>query len=682
MDLDTATAEGLDWAVVRDSLAGAARTPMGSAAILAMEPFTENGSIEEMFDAIDELRRLESRGTPLPVGAVTDARVEARRAVRGEVLEPQTLIRAGTTLDALYQLGRILDRHATEAPTLARWGSGIQDDPDVREELRRAFDPMGQLSAARWPILGELRQRISSFHDEIRGTLDRMVRGDEFADLLQDRFWTQRENRYVLPIKAHAKRMDHGIVHGTSASGQTVFVEPHQIIALNNRLRLAEGELKAEEWRILQQLSRLLGTIAPQLEAGVEASIHIDLAAAREQLARSLKATRPKVGVDGVVALKQARHPVLVLRDVPVVANDIHLSPDRPALVISGPNAGGKTVALKAVGLCALLVRYACWVPAAEDSRVDRFDAVRAVIGDQQSVEGDLSSFSAHLVALDAIVRDADTRPNDCVLVLLDELASGTDPTQGAAIGQAVLERLVDRGARVVVTTHYGPLKRLASIDPRFSVAAMQYLDGRPTYRVLAGITGESHAFGIAQRIGLDPALILRATSLIGEGEQSVSASLADLESERARYQLAADEAEAIRGGLLAREAAVTAREAEIAAKARKLEYDEARTFLQRVRQAERAINDIVEKLREDPSEKEAELAKRSVAAFRGIVPARPAPAEVVAAPVAYAVGDKVRLREYDLVGEVMAVGDGGILVRTGSVTINTRVDQVERARR
>ena len=306
------------------------------------------------------------------------------------------------------------------------------------------------------------------------------------------------------------------------------------------------------------------------------------------------------------------------------------------------------------------------------------------MIGDQQTVEGDLSSFSAHLVALDAIVRDADARSSDGeggqTLVLLDELANGTDPTQGAAIGQAILERLVDVGCRVIVTTHYGPLKRLASFDQRFSVAAMQYLDGRPTYRVLAGIAGESHAFGIAQRIGLDPALISRATSLMGEGERSVAVTLEELESERSRYQQAADDAERLRAELVQRTALVAEKEIEIANKARKLEFDEARVFLQRVRQAEKAIAEIVDKLREDPSEREAELAKKSVSAFRGIVPAKPAPAPEVPA-AEYAVGDQVRLREYDLVGEVLAVGDGGLLVRTGAVTINTRPDQVERAR-
>jgi DNA mismatch repair protein MutS2 len=674
VDLDPATSDGLDWPVVREALAGAARTPMCAEALRAGGPLAHPLDAEVLFDAVDEVRGLEASGAFLPVGGVGDARVEARRAARGEVLEGPELARAGQSLTALHQLARMLDRHAHDAPTLARYAAEIIDDPDVREELAVAFDATGGLSAVRYPVLGALRARIADLHDEIRATLERMLRDEGLADVLQDRFWTQRENRYVLPIKAHAKRMDYGIVHGTSGSGQTVFVEPHAVLSLNNRLRLAEGELRAEEYRILASLSRMLGAAAPAVERGVDAAIAIDQACAREHLARQLGATRPIVGRDGVVRLGRGRHPVLTLRGVAVVGSDLGLDSARPGLVISGPNAGGKTVALKTIGLAALLVRHGCYIPAEEGSRVDWFDDVRAVIGDQQTVEGDLSSFSAHLVALDAIVRAAG--PGS--LVLLDELASGTDPAQGAAIGQALLERLVSVGARVVVTTHFGPLKRLSSVDARFGAAAVQSIDGRPTYAVVSGVSGESHAFGIAQRIGLDPALIARATELVGAGERSVSATLEQLEGERARWQAEADGAARLRAELVRREAALAQSESAIAQGARKLEFEAAQAFLQRVRQAEKAIKEILSALRAEASEREAELALASVSALRGVVPARPAPA-VDEAPVEVEVGDRVRLREYDLVGEVIAVGEGGIRVRAGPVTVQTRPEQLER---
>jgi DNA mismatch repair protein MutS2 len=675
MDLEALTLEGLDWPALRDALAEGARTPMGADAIRAAVPFDDIASIEEMYDAIAELRALEDDRAWLPVGGVVDARLDARRASRGEVLDPPALIRGGQALEALHLLERVLQRHGDEIPTLARWGSGIADSPDVRESLADAFDAAGALSATRFPLLSELRQRITALHTEIRGTLDRLVHGDTFGDLLQDRFWTLRENRYVLPIKAHAKRMDHGIVHGTSGSGRTVFVEPHVVIALNNRLRLAEGELTAEEYRIRAALSRELGTASAVIDAGVEGAIRLDQACARSALGARLDSHRPIIGEEGVVALRSARHPLLALRGVAVVANDLDLRPAQPALVISGPNAGGKTVALKTIGLCAQLVRHGCLVPAADGSRVDRFASIVAIIGDQQTVAEDLSSFSAHLVLLRATLDGAG--PGS--LVLLDEIAAGTDPAQGAALGQAILEALVDRGARVVVTTHFGPLKRLGSVDPRFVSAAMQYHEGRPTWRVIRGVTGESHALGIAARVGLDGALLARAATLVGEGERSVSATIEQLEAERSRLQSAADEAERLTAGLAEREAAVAGREAEIAERGRRLEFDAARVFLQRVRAAERAIEAIVTRLEDAPDAREAELAKTSVRAFRGIVPARPAP-EIEGPPPDFAVGDRVRLREYDLVGEIVSVGDGGLRVRAGAITVNTKPEQVERA--
>nr|MBA2320090.1 hypothetical protein [Deltaproteobacteria bacterium] len=404
---DALTLEGLDWPTLLDALAEGARTPMGNAAVREGGPYPDPDAIEEMFDAIDELRALEASKTNLPVGGVVDARSEARRASRGEVLEPAALIRGAQALEALHLLERVIQRNGDGIPTLARWGAPITDAPEVRATLDEAFDASGALSATRFPVLAELRAQISSLHTEIRSTLDRLVHGDTFADLLQDTFWTMRENRYVLPIKAHAKRMDHGIVHGTSGSGRTVFIEPHVVIALNNRLRLAEGELIAEEYRIRAALSRELGTASPEIDAGVAAAITLDLVCARARLAERLVARRPIVREDGVVALRQARHPLLVLRGVDVVPNDLDLRPEQPALVISGPNAGGKTVALKTIGLCAQLVRHACFVPAGEGSRVDRFGHLVAIIGDQQTVAEDLSSFSAHLVLLRAALASA-----------------------------------------------------------------------------------------------------------------------------------------------------------------------------------------------------------------------------------------------------------------------------------
>jgi DNA mismatch repair protein MutS2 len=671
--LDAASLRGLDWPVVVEAWAHAARTPMGAAAVRSLPPLPDRAAVSRALDGCAEVLRLEDLGTALPIGAVTDIREAVIRASKGLTLEGQELLAAGRCLRALLDLRKALDAAAEQAPTLAKIVSEIDIDPFVTETLEGSFDPTGQLSGSRYPELDELRQAITRLHDEVRGTLDRMVRGEELGDdLLQDRFWTVRENRYVLPVKAHAKRWDLGIVHGTSGTGRTVFVEPHAVIELNNRLRLAEGRLRAAEHAILTELSRELGS-QTEIEPSTQAAIAIDLACARAGLARKLKGSRPVVGEGGRIKLVAARHPVLVLRGVQVVANDLELGPEHPVLVLSGPNAGGKTVAMKTIGLCAELVRHGNYIPAADDSRMDLFGAVRAAIGDQQTVEGDLSSFSAHLVTLEQMLQDAG--PGQ--LILLDEIASGTDPSQGAALAQAVLERLADSGPRVVVTTHFAALKALAAADPRFAGAAVQYSEGRPTYRVLQGASGESHALSIARRVGISTRILARAEELIGAQELELGKLLSALEQERARAEAATDEAKRLRAEAEATASSLARREEVLRTKIRELEAKGAAAFLERLKSAERAIGQVVADLQRAPSHDAVRAARATVDALRGLAPglsAETAPPE----PEVLSVGDRVRHRKLGGVGEIQSVADGVYQVRIGALNVRAKEGELE----
>ena len=541
MTLQRHTLEGLDWPFLLQTFCRCARTPTGAARIAELTPLETLEEVAFAFDAVDEFKALEEAGAEIPIAGIADISSDVRGAAMGQVLSDEALRRVATSLQALADLHRVLSRRADEAPTLAGLAMGIAIDPSLPATLPDAYTPEGELSAQRYPHLGELRSQITSIHTEIRATLDALVHGDTLGDLLQDRFWTQRENRYVLPIKVHAKRWDLGIVHGTSGSGQTAFIEPHGIIALNNRLRVAEGELVAAEYKIRADLCARIAEASEAIQAGLEVALELDLVAARVGLARLLDATRPEVGQDGAVHLSEARHPVLVLRGVDVIANDLALTVKQPTLVISGPNAGGKTIALKTIGLSALLVQHGCFVPAAEGSRVDLFGVIRAAIGDQQAVERDLSSFSAHCETLAAMLDDAG--PDH--LILLDELANGTDPGQGAALAHAIIEALGTTGARVVVTTHFARLKAMGAADDTIGIAAVQYADGRPTYRVMAGVSGESHALSIAEKMGIGPEILSRAVALM-EGEAGLSRTLEALEAEHQRAVAAADRAEAL----------------------------------------------------------------------------------------------------------------------------------------
>jgi DNA mismatch repair protein MutS2 len=676
VDLVRRSLDALDWPWLVDALAEGTRTPMGAAAArgepsagaLALAPLASAADIRRAHDAIDELRRLEVVA-PLPIGGVPDLRDAVRRAARGEVLDAAVLRDAGAGLFALRDLAHRLTEAADLAPTLHELGHGLAVDPVAGEHLSTAFDAHGRLSAERWPELGELRARTDALHETIRRTLDALVNGDTLGDLLQDKYVTQRGDRYVLPIKAHAKNWDIGIVHGTSGSGRTVFVEPTEVVSLNNLLRIAEGKLQAEERRILTELSRVLGRVAGPVVDAIGAVTALDLVAAREALARKLNMSRPTVGGAGVVHLVAARHPVLALRGAAVVANDLDVLPDQPLLVITGPNTGGKTVAMKTIGLCALLVRVGCFVPAAEGSRVDRFDAVLADIGDAQAVDQDLSSFSGHLVVLKQMLDEA--APNR--LYLLDELCNGTDPAQGGALARAVLEALIERGPRVVATTHYAQLKLLANDDRRCALAAMEYAGGRPTYRVVPGVTGESHAFDTALRLGLDPQLMERARSLMGVSERALYDALASLEQARERASDEMTRYRALEEALRRERDALAERERRLAERLEELERGEGGEFLERMRRAERAVAAVVADLQRAPDPKKAAAARATIETLSGIIPAPDRRSDAVA----LGVGDRVRVRGQ--VGEVVAVGDGQVSVRVGALTVRAKAGECDK---
>ncbi len=677
MDLDRDTLDALDWPVLVQALAERARTPLGRRAAQALAPLPLE-AIHACFDAVDELTALaEEEGADVPVGGVDDIGRLVLRASKGEVLDGAELRQAGATLGALRDLQWFLVSHAEACPVLGRLGEAIRVDDVLADELLVAFENTGELSARTYPELGDLRRRIQDLHGAIRDTLQSLLTGDDLQDLLQDRFVTQRNDRYVLPIKAHAKRWDLGIVHGTSGTGQTVYVEPKQVVDLNNRLRLAEGELEQAERRILTRLSAELGREHDALADSLEAATHIDLHVARRALARDLGATRPIVRDDGVVRLHDARHPVLVLRGVEVVGNDLAVTPEQPALVVSGPNAGGKTVSLKTVALCALLVRVGAFVPAAAGARVDRFGTVLAAIGDAQSVEGDLSSFSGHLMVLSEMIR----RAGPGTLLLLDEIASGTDPAQGAALAQAVLERLLDAHARLVVTTHFARLKALPETDSRFAGAAMEYADGAPTYRVVAGGSGESHALAIAARMGLDPALLERARAVLGEGEGELVETLERLDAARGEAEAARREAREHARSLARREAEVARREKALKVRAAALERQAAASYLDRLSAAEKAIGAVVAELQKHPSHEGVDRARATVDALRHLVPdAGPDEDEALAPPAELGAGDRVRLLQLGGEGEVVDTSGDQVRVRTSSgMTVRMPRAQVAR---
>ncbi|HWP34908.1 MAG TPA: endonuclease MutS2, partial [Thermodesulfobacteriota bacterium] len=413
--------------------------------------------------------------------------------------------------------------------------------PQLVAAIRRAIGPQHEILDEASPALARVRREKERVRQEIHDRLERLLADEALAPALQDRLVTLRNDRYVIPVKASHRSLLPGVVHDQSQSGATCFLEPLAVVDANNRLTLLREEERAEERRVLAALSAAAREVRDALAGNQAVLARLDLAQAKAQLSRRLGGSEPRL-TDGEeacgLALRQARHPLLVLKaeaaaaageaPPPVVPVDLVLAPEVRTLLISGANAGGKTVALKTLGLLVLMAQAGLHVPAAADSELPLFRQVFADIGDDQAIEQGLSSFSAHLRALAAILREA----AGGALVLLDELGSGTDPEEGAALAMAVLDRLRAQGAVVVATTHLLPLKTYAYGRPGVENAAVEFdpVSLRPTYRLLYGVSGQSNALAVARAVGLPADVVAAAEAYRAGGDSRAAGLLRQLE--------------------------------------------------------------------------------------------------------------------------------------------------------
>jgi DNA mismatch repair protein MutS2 len=522
------TLRDLGWPELTAHLAGLAKTPRGQAAAAELAPLAELAAARARIAAIGEARGLAAASEPLPLGGIGDVREALARARRGAALDPDALIAVADAARGYGRLRAHLLARRERAPALAGLVEGLDDLAHVAHPIHESFDPERKLVDHASEALGPLRRAVARIRAQLTERAEAMV--NELVAHLQDTFYTQRNERYVLPVRTDARAWVKGIVHDTSGSGQTIFVEPEALIELNNQLRLGEAEVAEEERRIMARLTGYVAEEADALALAGDVATELDLLAAAAELADRLRGFAPELADGGGFDLRRARHPLMELGGRPCVPNDVALGAGR-GLIVSGPNAGGKTVTLKTMGLAALMARAGLHLAAGEGSVVPWCADVATDIGDAQSIEKDLSTFSAHLQSIGGFVAAAG--PGS--LVLVDELAVGTEPEQGAALAQAALEALVERGATVVVTTHYERLKVLGAADARFTNASVGFdLDAlRPTFRLHLGAPGSSGALYLARRLGLDDALIARAESLIDDRHQGVERLLGELDASR-----------------------------------------------------------------------------------------------------------------------------------------------------
>ena len=498
---------------------------------------------------VEEATVATRRGVVPPLRGIDGVMLALLRARKADLVLGEDLVRISKSAHAAERVSSYFsDAHGL--PLLAEHGRSLADVSEVSAELARCLDPTGALLDTASPELGALRRRVTRLRESILARLDRIVKSPKFDGILQDDYVTIRDERYVLPVRAGEKGDFPGIVHGQSGSGHTLFIEPRELIEANNDFRIAQLEVENEERRIYRQLTAVVRRRVDDLERNHDVLVYLDLTFAGARLAADLEMSCPPMDASQSpsIMLKEARHPVLALRELEgeleVVPNDITLSGH--ALVVSGPNTGGKTVTLKTVGLIALMTRAGLTVPVRPDSTVPFFERVFTDIGDEQGVDKDLSTFSGHV----ANIAGFQPKCAGSSLVLLDELFAGTDPEQGAALGRALLDQLTGQGASVIVTTHLEGLKTLGVEDDRYQAASVAFdLEGlRPTYRLRDGIPGSSYALRIAARLGLEVTIIDRARDILSNGVGVEREEIIErLEQEHAALASARAEAEATR---------------------------------------------------------------------------------------------------------------------------------------
>jgi DNA mismatch repair protein MutS2 len=604
--MDRRSWELLEYPAVRARLAAYAAFGPSRRLVEALEPSADPVVVARGLDETDEARAFLAERPDVGIGGARDIEGAVNRAARGGRLDPMELVSIMDTLVAAGRLGDAL--RPVERPLLHELGRSISPLPTLRARLETSIDPAGEILDSASPALGGLRRAVRIAYERLRTRLDQLVHG-ELGGALQEPIITLRNGRYVIPVRADARSRVRGIVHDTSGSGQTLFVEPLIAVELGNAWREAQARVQEEEERILDELSALVAVHADALAETLSALARFDLWAAKARLGEELDAVRPEATKETVITLLSARHPGLSGRVVPI---DVRLGGDWTALVITGPNTGGKTVALRTVGLMCLMHQAGLHVPAAAGTRLPVLRDVFADIGDEQSIAQSLSTFSGHLRS---IVRIVGAAGPGC-LVLLDELGAGTDPTEGSALAQALLDHFVRAGALVVATTHYAELKIYAHETPAARNASVEFdLETlSPTYRLSIGLPGTSQAFAIAERLGLPSGLVSDARSRLSRAQLDFEATLASIkasqqaiEEERARAAQAearAQEArrsaeEERRRARIEREQAVaTARgEAEAALEAVHREIAAARELLGRHTLTEARLDEMMARL-------------------------------------------------------------------------------------
>ncbi|MDZ8094497.1 MAG: endonuclease MutS2 [Nostoc sp. DedQUE05] len=698
--IQSETLELLEWPRLCQHLATFAATKLGATAARHLKIPDSQTQSELLLEQTKEIYQLETRlTTGLSFEGIQDIGDSLERAERSGVLAGEELLAIATTLAGARNLRRVIDNQE-DLPILTDLVADLRTYPELEQEIHRCIDERAQVTDRASQKLGEIRTDSRRVRSQITQKLQNILQAKSGA--VQEQLITQRSDRFVIPVKAPQKDAIPGIVHDTSTSGATLYVEPNSVVPLGNQLRQIIRREQAEEETIRRVLTEQVAAVKPDLERLLAIATTLDLATARSRYSFWLGANPPRFiqrEDREMITLRNLRHPLLVWQQQheqgqPVIPVDLLISPQIRVVTITGPNTGGKTVTLKTLGLAALMAKVGLFVPAREPVEIPWFDKVLADIGDEQSLQQSLSTFSGHIRRISRILEALGTgeveedekdsnapcpMPNS--LVLLDEVGAGTDPVEGSALAIALLQYLANHSQLTIATTHFGELKALKYEDDRFENASVEFDESTlsPTYRLLWGIPGRSNALTIALRLGLKPEVVQQAKTQVGEATDEVNQVIAGLEAQRRRQETKAAEAQVLLQQAERLYKEVSAKAASLEERESSLRASQEIAVQQAIAQAKGEIAQVIRRLQKGtPTAQEAQQATNALNQIgQQYQPATPAKPKVGFMPK---VGDRIRVPKLGQIAEVIAAPDedGELSVRFGLMKMTVKLQDVE----
>ncbi len=702
--MDEKTLTTLEFDKILERLARHTTFSVGRELALSVRPVANLEEAERLQAETEEARLLFDLRGDLPLGGAHDVRPLVENALKGVPLTPEEMLDVRSTLLRAGEVRRVLTRLGPEFPNLTHLGRQIDPCSHVSEEIGRCIDDRGEVRDSASAELARIRREERIAHGRLMNALQKIVSSTENQKYLQEPIITQRHGRYVVPLKAEFKGRIPGLVHDQSSSGATLFIEPLATVELNNRWRELQLDEAREVRKILNDLTTLIAEEAVYIDQAVSLLGELDLILARARYAQELDAVRPKLlrfrpphpvrdregkvsevrHPGSVLNFPKARHPLLPPETV--VPIDVHIGRDFFILVITGPNTGGKTVSLKTAGLLALMAQSGMQIPTAEGAEMTVWDGVYADIGDEQSIEQNLSTFSSHMGQIIRILDRADSRS----LVILDELGAGTDPEEGSALARAILSHLLARSITTLATTHYSELKVYAHVTPGIENASVEFDPETlsPTFELTIGLPGRSNALYIAGKLGLDPEIIAAARAMVRPESRETESLLLDLKEARvaaqtARMELERERAEVekLRKELVEKLARIEEARRLVLMEAREeanAELEEVRREIRKLRQRFKSVQPgLHQQMLKEAEEALEKLEKEEIPEAPAKPPDEKEALTLVSGPLK--AGDKVFVTTLQADGEVVSAGEEDALVQVGAFRIRVPLDRLER---